>query len=186
MNAVEHVSRFLEHLHSLEIPFMITGSLASNLYGVPRSTLDADIVVQLEGDDLARLIEAVAPAFEMERQVTFESVTMTTRYVFRSDEYELKVELFLLSDDPHDRERFARRKKGNLSGYSADVPTAEDVIVAKIRWIHHANRSKDLEDVRNVISIQDDRLDWDYIHRWCTEHGTLERLEEIRKSIPDV
>ena len=32
---------------SLGIPFMVVGSLSSNVYGIPRSTKDADFVVEL-------------------------------------------------------------------------------------------------------------------------------------------
>jgi hypothetical protein len=56
------------------------------------------------------------------------------------------------------------------------LPTAEDVIVMKLRWV----RSKDLDDVRDVIAVQGDALDWDYIHGWTAQHKSQERLERIR------
>ena len=34
------------------------------------------------------------------------------------------------------------------------------------------------------FAVQADTLDWDYIHRWCDEHGTRELLDDIRRSIP--
>ena len=52
------------------------------------------------------------------------------------------------------------------------MPTAEDVIVTKLHWALLANRSKDRDDVRGVIAVQADRIDWDYVHRWCEQHGT--------------
>ena len=35
-----------------------------------------------------------------------------------------------------------------------------------------------------VIAVQGNCLDWTYISKWCTNHGTLEKLNEIRRSIP--
>jgi hypothetical protein len=54
----------------------------------------------------------------------------------------------------------------------------------KLRWVVLGRRTKDIDDIRDVIAVQGDRLDWEYIHRWCGQHGTREKLEEIRNSIP--
>jgi hypothetical protein len=60
------------------------------------------------------------------------------------------------------------------------VPTAEDVIITKLRWA----RPKDRTDVSEVIAVQAGLIDWDYVHSWTDRHGTTGLLEEIRRSIP--
>lgn len=92
------------------------------------------------------------------------------------------IEFFHLSRDGHDKERFRRRVPAIILGRDAFVPTAEDVVITKLRWA----RPKDREDVRNVIAVQKDSIDWDYVHRWTDEHGTTALLEEIRRSIPPI
>ena len=62
------------------------------------------------------------------------------------------------------------------------MPTAEDVVVMKMRWALSLNRPKDADDARGVIAVQGERLDWDYIRRWCDDHGTRELLEQVRAS----
>jgi len=62
--------------------------------------------------------------------------------------------------------------------------TAEDVIVTKLRWSRQGQRAKDTEDVRCVIAVRVDAIDWDYVHRWCDAHGTRQLLEDIRRSVP--
>ena len=71
-----------------------------------------------------------------------------------------------------------------LSGLGAEtrIPTAEDVVIQKVRW----GRLKDLADALNVLAVQGGRLDFAYIERWCRAHGTLERLDELRRSIPPI
>jgi len=64
------------------------------------------------------------------------------------------------------------------------LPTVEDVILNKLRWSQGGHRLKDVDDVRNVIAVQQDRIDWDYVHAWCDRHGTREVLESIRSSLP--
>ncbi len=66
----------------------------------------------------------------------------------------------------------------------ASVATAEDMIVTKLRWADAAGRSKDIDDIRNIIAVCGSELDWAYVDRWAAEHGTTALLEQIRRSIP--
>jgi len=52
----------------------------------------------------------------------------------------------------------------------------------KERWL----RDKDRLDLKNVLTVQRGKLDWSYIEKWCQEHGTLARLEEIRRTVPEI
>jgi len=176
----------LDALRARNVPYMLTGSLATNLYGVPRSTMDVDLVVSIVGESMSEILNYLPAGFRLDSQVSFETVMGTTRYVLEVAEHDYKAELFLLSDDPHDRSRFARRRPSTVVGREVFVPTPEDVIISKLRWCLRARRSKDLDDVRNVLAAQQNRLDWEYIRRWCTEHGTLDLLEELRRQIPPI
>ena len=179
----------VETLRKCGTPHMVVGALSSNAYGIPRSTKDADIVLAVNGKSLLEMAAALGPEFQIDDQASFEMVTGTLRYHLRVPSIAFAVELFLLSNDPHDQARFERRcvVRSNQIGTDLMVPTPEDVIIMKLRWAQIAKRDKDRDDVRNIIAVQgDDALDWDYIHRWCDAHGTRALLDEIRASIPPV
>lgn len=179
----------LESMERLNIKHMLVGSLSSMAYGIPRSTRDADIVLAVEPKDLDRLLADLGPDFELDPQGTFEMVTGTLRHHLRVPAIKFEIELFLLSDDPHDQSRFDRRKSipSEQLGINAVIPTAEDVILMKLRWLAIAKRGKDRDDVRDVIAVQGDEvLDWEYIHHWTEIHQTRELLDEIRASIPPI
>ncbi len=175
---------FIDALNNLKARYMLTGSLASNMYGNPRGTQDADFVLDPETDTLSQVAARVTPTYELDPQAYFESVTMTTRYVFHAQDHEFKAEFFLLSNDAHDKERFRRRRLGHFENRPVNVPSPEDVVVAKLRWILRARRPKDIGDVKSVLATQQNRLDWDYIRHWCEQHGTWELATQIRDSIP--
>lgn len=179
MTSDEAVVVFVDLLERLDVPYVITGSLASNFHGVPRSTRDADIVVDLAGDALDRLAEALPTELTFDPQAAFETVTGTTRHLVRLLGSVFVIELFLLSDDPHDRERFARRLRVRALDRLVWVPTVEDVIVTKLRWAAGGGRPKDLEDVRNVVAVSGDSVDWGYVRRWCHRHGTAAVLDRV-------
>jgi hypothetical protein len=183
MTSDEAVVRMIDALEAGPVAYMVVGSLASNFHGVPRSTRDADFVVSLDGAGLSSLLDRLGPGFIGDPQHGFETVTGTTRQVIRMVDTPFEFELFALSDDPHDRERFSRRLRVALLGRSAAVATAEDMIVTKLRWAVSGRRPKDVDDIRNMIGVQGGRLDWSYIARWATTHGTAHLLGDIRTSL---
>ena len=174
----------IQCLESRGIPYMVVGSLSSNYHGVARSTQDADFVLQFGSHSIVDIVRALGPSFRLDPQISFETATGTSQHVLQVEEIPFKIELFRLSDDPHDQERFRRRLRVKLFDQDAFVPTAEDVIITKLRWVVHGRRTKDVDDIRDVIAVQGDKIDWAHVHRWCDQHGTREKLEEIRKSIP--
>lgn len=90
------------------------------------------------------------------------------------------VEIFALSDDPHDLQRFERRQQVDWNGRPTWIATAEDAVITKTRWAHNANRPKDVADVETLLAVQGDALDWPYIEGWCDQHGSRPLLERIR------
>ena len=120
------------------------------------------------------------------RQGAFEAVTGTLRYLVVLAGSPFVCELFVLSDDPHDRERFARRQSARVLSHQASVASAEDMIITKLRWARGAHRNKDRDDIRNMLAIRGRELDWAYIDRWTAAHDTTQLLAEIRASVPPV
>ncbi len=96
--------------------------------------------------------------------MSFETVTKTIRNILFVEGTSCKIELFRLSEDPHDQERFRRRRRVKVGGRDTYVPTVEDVIITKLRWTLLGQRNKDWEDIRNVIAVQAERIDWEYVH----------------------
>ena len=121
MTLAELIAFIGSELDQAGIPYMIVGSLASNFHGVPRSTRDADFVVDIGPDGLDRLARALVPPLTLERPGSFEAVTGTMRHVIRLASSPFLCELFVRSDDAHDRERFGRRLRVRLLGRLAFV-----------------------------------------------------------------
>ncbi len=95
----------------------------------------------------------------------------------------LKVEFFEIFDDPFVLSEFERRKQIFIPILNRQswIPTAEDVIVQKLRW----GRSKDLDDLTDILAVQDpENLDIPYIENWCSIHQTTSRLSDTLARIP--
>jgi len=174
----------IDALEAAGAAYMLVGSYSSNFYGIPRATQDADFILQTDVASVPAIIKRLGSRFRLDRQLAFELVTATTRFAVNVEGSSFQIELFLLGDDQHDQERFARRRRVTMLERETFVPSAEDVIVTKLRWCEQAGRDKDVEDVRNVIAVQGDHLQWNYVETWCDRHGTRKLLDEIRRSIP--
>jgi hypothetical protein len=159
---------------------MLVGSLATNVYCVPRSTEDGDVVVNSSVSQVASRIAAAYSNVQFDPQLTFESVTATRKIVLRTAQHGFEVELFQLSDDEHDQMRFSRRVKVNTMGREVWIASLEDMIVTKLRWSQSAGREKDISDARNLIGVQREFVDWPYVESWCDRHGTRELLDRLR------
>ncbi|HKB40957.1 MAG TPA: hypothetical protein VKD72_31305 [Gemmataceae bacterium] len=184
MNEDEATVAVIDALEEVGIPYMLVGSFSDNFYGVPRSTQDVDFVLQIGEVALAAFSQRLGSQLRSDPQVSFELVMDTTRNTVHLTGIRFGIGLFALSNDPHDQERFRRRLRVKSLGREVVVPTAEDVIITKLRWAVQGRRTKDRDDVRDVIAVQGDRIDWDYVHTWSERHGTREALDEIRRSIP--
>jgi hypothetical protein len=182
MTEAEAVRKVIAQLERDASEYFLVGAIAYNLYGIPRFTKDADFVLSLTVADVEQLFAGLPEELSIDPQSRMELFTATTRWVANHAGTELKIEFFLLGNDAHHQEEFRRRRRAWLPKIEAEawVATAEDLVIQKLRWA----RNKDIDDVRNILAVQGEALDFAYIEKWCGQHGTLSRLREVRASIP--
>lgn len=175
------VYALLDLLNAAEVPYMVVGSFSSNAYGEPRATKDADFVVQFDENTRAELLDRLPKEFEIDQQASFETITGHTRQIIRVPSIPFEIELFDLSDDAFDQERFSRRVKTSIEGRTIWLPTAEDVVIQKLRWAKLGKREKDFLDAIGILRVRRPRLEWEHIEKWCSELILGEILEEAKE-----
>ncbi len=163
-------------LDDLAVPYLLGGSLASSLHGIPRSTQDADLVVDLRFEHIPPLVAALAPEFyidadraadAVERRASFNVIHLATM---------TKVDLFILKNDPLSNLEMQRRQFVALpdsAGASLPVATAEDIILQKLLWFRSGGEVSDRQwlDLLGVMKVKRAELDLSYVERWATELG---------------
>jgi hypothetical protein len=75
---------------------MLVGSYSSNAYGIARATQDADFVIALGEPSIGELARRLAPSIRLDPQMSFETMTMTRRYIADVIGTPFKIEFFLL------------------------------------------------------------------------------------------
>lgn len=171
----------LRRLNLIGISYMLTGSMASNYWGIPRTTHDLDYVVQLPDSAVRRFVQIFQNDFAIDeealraaRQPPYQFNALDTRSA-------LKVDFWLLQPQPFERNMFARRIKINLFGETAWLCTAEDVILHKLYWNTIGPSERQLTDAAGVVAVQGDALDLAYLNRWAAELKVGDQLHNLLK-----
>ena len=139
-------------------------------------------MVQLNPDQRQAILNELPADFVVDSQVSFETITGHTRQILKIPSIPFEIELFDLSDEAFDQSRFSRRVSTTMMGHPVWLPTAEDVVIQKLRWAKLGKRVKDLLDAQGIVKVQGDRLDWNYIQHWCEELKLSDKLGEVRSN----
>lgn len=160
------VVRFLEEAG---IECMLTGSLVSSLQGEPRSTHDIDFVVRIGQPDVARILSSFPPPrYYASESAIRDAIEQKGMFNLLDTTEGDKVDLWLLTDDPFDKSRFARRRVEDLLGVRIPVSSPEDTILAKLRWAKLSGGSqKHFDDALRVYEVQRGVLDIEYLEQWA-------------------
>lgn len=150
------------------LEYMLTGSIVSSLQGEPRSTHGIDVVVVLRSDAIPILAQAFPwPDYYFDEQMARDALRLNSMFGLLDQRSGDKVDFWLLTGEPFDRSRFARRYAENVLGVNAYVSSPEDTILAKLRWSAMSGGSeRQFRDALSVYELQFRSLDMDYIEQW--------------------
>ncbi|HEV3341759.1 MAG TPA: hypothetical protein VG125_15435 [Pirellulales bacterium] len=175
MSQPELLKAVIEVLTGADIPYMVTGSLASSLQGEPRSTHDIDLIVALALDQAEVLSHAFPPPdYYLSYESVREAIRQRTMFNLLDIRGGDRVDFWLLTNDEFDRMRFSRRRlqRAEPVGISINVSSPEDTILAKLRWAQLSGGSeKHFHDALRVYEVQHLALDHKYLNEWAQRLG---------------
>lgn len=173
----------LDALEALDIPYMVVGSFASNLWGRPRSTHDADMVAAIAPGKAGRLAQMLEDSFYAPDFVIQEAAQYPGRH-FNAIHLDqpFKVDVWTVKQEAYDRERFRRRVEVEMWGRPVWVASPEDTILHKLVWYKTSpSLQRQYQDALEVYEIQEPDLDQAYLDHWARTLDVYEYLEQIRE-----
>lgn len=172
----------IDILDALHVPYLIGGSLASGIYGMIRSTLDADIVADLQVEHVAPLVSALQNQFYVDEGAIYEAIRYRGSFNLLHLATMFKVVLFLPKGRPYDEAEFQRRTQRVVATdpeRTAYVASAEDTILTKLEWYRLGGEVSERQwrDILSILKTQSGALDIAYLRKWAQELGVKDLLE---------
>ena len=175
---VLEVARILEELG---VPYAVGGSLASSLWGIPRSTQDADLVADLRSQHVQSFVAGVEGAFYVSPERVHHAVGRRSSFNLIHLKTGLKVDVFLFKGDLQSLQEMSRRRIFPLtSGDRLPVASPEDIVLQKLRWYRLGSGISDRQwnDILGVLKVQRRSLDLPYLKEWAERIEVEDLLEK--------
>ncbi|NOK61352.1 MAG: hypothetical protein GFH27_549305n121 [Chloroflexi bacterium AL-W] len=175
------VTRVVDVLEALDIAYYISGSVASITYGMPRTTMDVDIVAEIELQHIDSLTEQLSDNYYIQSQDIREAVRFRSSFNIFPNHGPLKIDFFIPDNRPFYRAVFGRVRYIFLNPDAPRpyaLPSAEDIILLKLLWYEQGERIsvQQWNDILGVIQGQFDALDRTYLRHWAAQLAVLPLL----------
>lgn len=173
---IKEIAKRLDHAR---IPYMFTGSIATNFYTVPRMTRDIDIVIELKGDDADKLYSLFEKDFYADKDMILEAIRKDGMLNIIHYQSVFKIDFIVRKNNPYRIEEFKRRKKITFEDAELYITSPEDLILSKLYWAKESMSELQLNDVKNLLkSVKG--LDEDYLKQWAKYLGVGEIYRKVK------
>jgi hypothetical protein len=182
MKLPEVLPRITSILEAAGIPYMLTGSFASMVYGAPRSTQDIDLVIAATAGQLRAFVAALPRGeYYAELDAALEALGHESLFNVIDLKTGWKIDLIICKSRPFSQEEFKRRQPIDIEGFSLFVACAEDVILAKLEWAKLGQSQRQIDDVIRIMQTQGSALNQAYLHKWVAELLLEEQWRDARR-----
>ena len=174
-NILTVLKSFVNVLEKYSISYCIGGSIASSVYGLPRSTMDIDIVADIQSIHISDLITDLQNEFYIDEMFIIEAINKVSSFNIIHLYTALKIDVFIYNREPHPALAFTRKRKDRLieSDDASEFyfTSPEDIILHKLNWFKLGNQESEKQwlDVLGVIKVQGRLLDNKYLIKWAHE-----------------
>lgn len=177
------VSEFESH----GVDYVIVGSAAAAAWGVVRTTRDVDVVIVVSDEALADVLDRlVTEGFYVPDSVLRPEAFQTPGSFNVLDPGSGgKVDVFVpVAGDAFTASRISRRIRVDVFGVPCWVASAEDVLLAKLRWRLESRSEIQWRDCVEIASTNE--LDDEYLLSWAEELAVSDDLSELIRQVDEL
>ena len=171
-----------EVLESLGIRYAVGGSVASGMYGEPRSTHDVDLILDLRLEHVSPLVGAMTESFFIPETAVREALARRSSFQAVHRKLFVKVDLFVCGEGVLDQEQIERRVKRPVAEDDPRqifVTSPELILLRKLDWFRMTDETSERQwrDVLGVLKVSGSNLDVAYLRRTAGSLGLGALLE---------
>lgn len=172
---------------ALGIRYLVGGSVASSVYGIPRATQDVDLVADIQLSQVDAVTKAMVGEFYVDADMIRDAIRRHASFNIVHLETMFKADIFVLQGDSWSREEMARARSEELDipggKVSIRFASPEDTLLHKLIWYKLGNQISDRQwsDILGVLKVQGDVLDHAYLDRWAPLLDVFDLLQRARR-----
>lgn len=189
LNETQLIGLVAQRLTELKIPYFVGGGVASIVHGEERFTKDVDIVIRISPFLIPRFVKI----FETDFVVSTDAVqdALARRYAFNIIHIETayKIDFYPITDeDEMEIAALARRLQIDIGAGEIWMASAEDVILAKLRWFRQGGEvsEKQWRDVLGVLKVQGKNLNFTYLETMAARFNLADLLLRARADAGEI
>jgi hypothetical protein len=172
----------IDALEELGISYYVGGSLASSTYGEHRSSLDADLIVDLRIEHVKPLVSRLQAEFYADDEMMRDAIARKSSFNLLHFHILSKVDVFIPKDRPYDRMQFERRILQQIhdeTDREVYVASPEDTVLTKLEWyrLGHEVSDRQWRDIQGVLKARGNQMDHPYLRRWAAELHVADLLD---------
>jgi hypothetical protein len=169
------------YLTENEIDYVVVGGVAVMYHGVPRTTVDIDLILQINDEEITAFVEFLN---SKKFNVTAEDMRVALKEKSHSTVFFAKSLLRLDIqgvNSQFDRMTLDRAITAELFNTAIKLGTAEDTLINKILF----QGEQDLRDALGILSRKQHELDFAYIESTCKQLGILDKWKSFFEDSTD-
>jgi hypothetical protein len=170
----------LAALERLKVRYLLGGSVASSAWGVPRATLDVDLLAEIRPPQAAGFAAALGSGWYADPQAIADAIQAGRPFNIIHIPSGQKFDIFPSTGEFHQAELSrATPMSFEIAGQAIRCPvaTAEDILLAKLQWYRAGGEvsQRQWSDVLGLLAMNRD-LDRDYLSMWAQRLGVQDLL----------
>lgn len=172
---IDLIDTFIRPLNQHGFRYMITGSVASMVYGEPRLTNDVDVVLEITSSDITKLITAFPEEdfYLPPAEVILTELLRGSRGHFNiiSQSTMLKADIYLVGSDPLQRWGMEAARILEIEDQPVSFAAPEYVIIRKLEFYREGNSQKHLRDIASMLVESSSEIDHKTLAQFIQQLG---------------
>lgn len=162
-----------------KINLVLIGGLAASIFAKPRATFDIDGLIQVTEKGIKKLLKDLKKnGVKFNQKQPLKQIAGLPFLTLYFSSLKIYADLFIVSNEfQKEIDRRARKIKFNKT--KIKIASPEDLILLKLQ----SGRQKDLEDVREILSENKNKLNFKYLKKWAKKLNVAIFLEDELKSL---
>ena len=180
--ATEPLIRYFE---TNQIQYHIGGSVASSAHGIPRTTLDVDVVADIKTHQVEQMVQALKASYYIDAAMMISAIRNESSFNLIHLATIIKIDIFILKKDAFNQAMMRRAVEGVLNldeeePFTVQFSSPEDIILQKLSWFRLGGEQSERQwkDILGVLNIQRDTLDFKYMKLWAKQINVNDLLDQ--------